>query len=141
MRELIRQKIVDSLTAPVPTFTRRDVRLPQVPRKALVHPFSFREYLRHSGREPHVEPERLPKAARSTLARDLEEYLVTGGFPEALGVPVRDRFELLRGFVDLALLRDVIERHAVSHPVALRWLARHLLGNAAGTFSVHKFWN
>src|SRR5207247_9548054 len=35
MRELIRQKIVDSLTAPVPTFTRRDVRLPQVPRKAL----------------------------------------------------------------------------------------------------------
>ena len=35
MREIIRQKIVDSLTAPVPTFTRRDVRLPQVPRKAL----------------------------------------------------------------------------------------------------------
>src|SRR5207247_10640002 len=35
MRELIRQKIVDSLTAPVPTFTRRDVGLPQVPRKAL----------------------------------------------------------------------------------------------------------
>ena len=27
MREIIRQKIVDSLTAPVPTFTRRDVRL------------------------------------------------------------------------------------------------------------------
>src|SRR6266511_5988316 len=57
--------------------------------EALVHPFSFREYLRHSGREPHVEPEHLPKAARSTLARDLEEYLVSGGFPEALGVPVR----------------------------------------------------
>src|SRR5438093_10997407 len=35
MHEIIRQKIVDSLTAPVPTFTRRDVRLPQVPRKAL----------------------------------------------------------------------------------------------------------
>lgn len=39
------------------------------------------------------------------------------------------------------LLRDVIERHAVSHPVALRWMARQLLGNAGGTFSVNKFSN
>ena len=35
MRELIRQKIVDSLASPVPEFTRRDVRLPAVPRKAV----------------------------------------------------------------------------------------------------------
>jgi len=262
MRELIRQKIVDSLAAPVPTFTRRDVRLPGVPGKAvavigmrrtgkttflwqvlsdrlaqgttregllyfsfederlagmtsadlnllveeyyrlhpewrdrrravflldeiqnvpgweafarrlldteqvelfvsgssarllsrevatsmrgrameaLVHPFGFREYLRHCGREPELPLERLPKAARSILDRDLREYLVAGGFPEAQGASVRDRFELLRGYVDVALFRDVVERHAVSHPVALRWMARHLLGNAAGFFSVNKF--
>ena len=35
MRNLIRQKIVDSLAAPLPAFTRRDVRLPQVPGKAV----------------------------------------------------------------------------------------------------------
>ena len=35
MRELIRQKIVDSLAAPVPAFTRRDVRLPGVRGKAV----------------------------------------------------------------------------------------------------------
>ena len=35
MREVIRQKIVDSLASPVPAFTRRDVRLPDVPRKAV----------------------------------------------------------------------------------------------------------
>ena len=113
MRELIRQKIVDSLTAPVPTFTRRDVRLPQVPRKALVHPFSFREYLRHSGREPHVEPERLPKAARSTLARDLEEYLVTGGFPEALA---GERIPLAGRIVSVA---DVAESLIGAEPSSL----------------------
>jgi uncharacterized protein len=39
------------------------------------------------------------------------------------------------------LLRDVIERHAVSHPVALRWMVRQLLGNAGGSFSVNKFHN
>ena len=37
------------------------------------------------------------------------------------------------------MLRDVIERHAVSHPVALRWMVRQLLGNAGGSFSVNRF--
>ena len=107
--------------------------------EALVHPFSLREYLRHTGREPQRAYERLPKAARSALDKDLREYLAGGGFPEAQGVALRDRFELLRGYVDTALIRDVIERHAVSHPVALRWMVRHLLGNAGGYFSVSKF--
>jgi uncharacterized protein len=107
--------------------------------EALVHPFSFREYLRHFGREPEHPPDRLPKAARSAMEKDLREYLTCGGFPEALGVAGRDRFELLRGYVDLVLIRDVVERYEVSHPTVLRWMTRHLLGNAAGTFSVNKF--
>ncbi len=107
--------------------------------EALVHPFSFREYLRHVGREPTQAPSRLAKATRSALERDLRAYLAGGGFPEAVGAAHRDRVELLRGFVDVALLRDVVERHAVSHPVALRWMLRQLLGTAAGPFSVNKF--
>lgn len=107
--------------------------------EALVHPFSFREFLRHLDLEPGLPFERLPKAGRSTLERDLRVYLARGGFPEAAGViDVRDRVELLRGYVDVALLRDVIERHSVSQPVALRWMTRHLLSNAAGTFSISK---
>ena len=108
--------------------------------EALVHPFSFREYLRHLGREPETEAGRLPKAARSALEKDLREYLAHGGFPKAVGAVPRDRFDLLRGYVDTALLRDVVERHEVSHPVALRWMVRHLLANAAGSFSINKFY-
>jgi predicted AAA+ superfamily ATPase len=107
--------------------------------EALVHPFSFREYLRHHGQEPVLKLDRLPKAARSGLNKNLRQYLLCGGFPEAQEVELRDRVELLRGYVDTALIRDVIERHAVSHPVALRWMVRHLLGNAGGSFSVAKF--
>lgn len=107
--------------------------------EALVYPFSFREYLRHRRREPTKTPDRLTKAQRSALEKDLLEYLTVGGFPEAQGVAPRDRHELLRGYVDVVLLRDVVERHAVSHPVALRWMVRQLLGNAAGSFSVNKF--
>jgi hypothetical protein len=58
-----------------------------------------------------------------------------------MGLEIRDRFDLLAGYVDVALLRDVIERHQVSNPHALRWMIRHLLGNAAGEFSVSKFYN
>jgi predicted AAA+ superfamily ATPase len=39
------------------------------------------------------------------------------------------------------ILRDVIERHALSNVVALRQLTRHLLGAAASPFSVHRFFN
>ena len=108
--------------------------------EATIFPFSFREYLRHQDREPRQPAARLTKAERSTLDKDVRGYLVTGGFPEAQGLDARDRHELLKGYVDVALLRDVIERHAVSHPIALRWMVRQLLGNAAGNFSINKFY-
>jgi len=107
----------------------------------LVQPFSFREALRHAGVEPKEPWKLLPKAARSDLDARLRAYLVEGGFPEAQGVPARDRATLLRSYVDVAVLRDVIERHAVSNPVALRWMQRQLLGAPAGAFSVQKLYN
>jgi hypothetical protein len=109
--------------------------------EAVVYPFSLREVLRHRGREPQGPPDQLPKAARSRLARDLRVYLVEGGFPEAVGISSRDRFDLVRGYVDVVLLRDVIERHAVTNPTALRALTRQLLANAAGAFSVSKLFD
>ena len=35
-RPVIRQKIADSLAMPLPTFTKRDIHLPQIPGKAMV---------------------------------------------------------------------------------------------------------
>lgn len=107
---------------------------------ALVHPFSFREYLRYLGREPEARPDRLPKAARSALEKDLGSYLAGGGFPETLGASLSDRTDLLKSYVDTALLRDVVERHDVSQPTVLRWMMRHLLANPAGSFSIRKFY-
>jgi predicted AAA+ superfamily ATPase len=109
--------------------------------EVLVHPFSFREFLRHRDQEPASPPDRLPKAERSALRKALRIYLSEGGFPEAVGTDIRDRSQLLKGYVDVVLLRDVVERHRVSHPVALRWMVRQLLGNAAGLFSVNRFYS
>lgn len=106
--------------------------------EVLVHPFSFREVLRHQGLEPDKPWTELPKAMRSLLDGHFRAYLADGGFPEAQAASVRDRGNLLRSYVDVAVLRDVIERHRVSNPVALRWLQRQLLANPAAAFSVQK---
>jgi len=108
--------------------------------EVLVHPFSFREVLRHRGAEPTRSFDRLPKAERSLVDRHFRDYLREGGFPEAQGISARDRTALMRTYVDVALLRDVIERHGVTNVAALRWLVRHLMGNPASSFSVEKFY-
>jgi len=109
--------------------------------EVLVFPFSFREALRHAGAEPAGPWERLPPAERAALDQRLRRYLAEGGFPEAQGAEARDRAALLTGYVDVVVLRDVIERHAVTNPAALRWLERQLLANPGGAFSVKKHYD
>lgn len=109
--------------------------------EVLVHPFSFREALRHAGVEPGQSLRRLRPADRAALDQRLRRYLAEGGFPEAQGAAPRDRAALLGGYVDVVVLRDVIERHAVSNPLALRWIERQLLANPGGSFSVKKHYD
>ena len=108
--------------------------------EVVIHPFSFEESLRHNGQAVPEQPDFLTAPARSALERAFIDYLTKGGFPEAQGVGTATRYQLLRDYVDVAMLRDVMERHAVSNVAGLRWLVRHLLGNAAGLFSVEKFY-
>lgn len=109
--------------------------------EARIFPFSFREYLRHRDQESVKPPGRWTKSERTSMDHALREYLVIGGFPEAQRASLRDRYELLRGYVDLVLLRDVIERYRVTNPTALRWMVRHLLSAPAGRFTVNKFFS
>jgi hypothetical protein len=104
----------------------------------IIRPFSFREFLRHRGEEPHKEPSRWKPAERSLVERRFREFLVDGGFPEAQGLPVAPRIELLQGYVDTVVFRDVVERYGVSQVAALRWVVRQCLRNPAASFSVHR---
>ncbi len=104
-----------------------------------IYPFSFEETLRHQGRALPAQADFLGARERSELERAFLDYLECGGFPEAQGLDANARHRMLRDTVDVALMRDVIERHAISNVAGLRWLVRHLLGNAAAPFSVEKF--
>ena len=104
-----------------------------------IHPFSFTEFLSHHGHDVPADPALL--SAKNTAALDYQfaRYLEMGGFPEAQSLEAMHRRQLLQGYIDVLLLRDVIERHQVTNVTALRWLVRRLLSSPAGLFSVTKF--
>lgn len=103
----------------------------------VIRPFSFREFLRHRGEEPPARVHLTP-VERSLVEKRFREFLVEGGFPEGQGVPAALRIELLQGYVDTVLFRDVVERYRLSQVEALRWVVRQCLRNPAGSFSVHR---
>lgn len=102
-------------------------------------PFSFEETLRHRELPVPGSPGFLTPGQRSGLERAFLEYLAQGGFPEAVGLDEGARRRLLQDYVDVAMMRDVVERHRVANVVGLRWLVRHMLGNAGAMFSAEKF--
>jgi predicted AAA+ superfamily ATPase len=100
-------------------------------------PFSFEEALRHAG-------EALPDAwpvgprVRARLVRAWHRYEESGGFPEVQTLEPALRRRVLQEYVDVAILRDVIERHTVTQVHALRWLVRRFLANPAGRFTANR---
>jgi predicted AAA+ superfamily ATPase len=106
--------------------------------ETVIRPFSFREFLRHRDEEPERDARQWTAAQRSLVENRFREYLLAGGFPETQGLGLSLRIELLQGYVDTVLFRDVVERYGISQVAALRWLVRQCLRNPAGSFSVHR---
>lgn len=105
-----------------------------------IFPFDFEEALAHAG----VRPPKGPRPGSETVAlleNRLDAYFLEGGFPEVQGMQPELRVRVLQEYVDVVLLRDVIERHRLSNTTALRYLVRHLLASPGAAFSVHKFYN
>jgi hypothetical protein len=101
-------------------------------------PFSFSECMAHR-KETIPDPKRpIPSRERLRMERRCLEWLKDGGFPEAQGLEPATRRQLLLDYVDVAILRDVVERHSISNVTGLRSMVRQLLGNAGALFSVEK---
>jgi uncharacterized protein len=103
-------------------------------------PFSFREVLRHR----HIElPTKWPPppAVAARLQHEFDVYMASGGFPEVLDAPTELRRAILQNYTDVAILRDVVERHAVRNAPLLRGLVRQLLRSIGSRMSVHAMAN
>lgn len=103
-----------------------------------VLPFGLREVARWRDLEPGESWPVGPRRA-SRLAALADEYLAVGGFPDALDLDPIDRIQKLQDYVEIVLLRDVVERHGVANFTALRHLARALFAANANGFSISSF--
>ncbi len=103
-------------------------------------PFSFRESLTHEGIED-IPSSRPGAKKRALLENRLRRYLLNGGFPEVQSVTDNHRIRILQEYVDVVILRDIVERYQVRNILPLRTLIRHLLATPATLFSVNKFYN
>jgi predicted AAA+ superfamily ATPase len=103
-----------------------------------VLPFGLRETMRAQGGELDTAAWPPGARARSQAAAALESHLLVGGFPEVRAVHPFDRVQLLQGYVESVILRDVVERHGVTNVTALRYLTHALFASNAGEFSVSR---
>ena len=105
-----------------------------------IFPFSFLEFLQHHNLFKK-KPLRYSAHNVSVLRKAVTDYIETGGFPEIQELDASLRTEVLQGYIDSVLMKDVIERHKVSNVTALKHMVRHIMHTPGGKFSVNKFYN
>ncbi len=107
--------------------------------ETVITPFSFREFARSRGAALPGKKRLFSAPEQSAWLARLDQYVETGGFPEASRESLRaHRVTLLQGYVDTVLFRDIAERHGIGNIVALRAFVRQLLRQPACIFSVSK---
>ncbi|MBF0198142.1 MAG: ATP-binding protein [Planctomycetes bacterium] len=104
-----------------------------------IFPFSFQEVLVDRNLTLQKKLSHMNKSTKAEIDHHFESYLQIGGLPEAQSMKRPDRFQLLQGYVDTLLMRDIVDRYQITNPTALRWLVRRLMASPGGLFSVSKF--
>src|SRR3989338_7531031 len=102
-----------------------------------IFPFSFREYLIHKGVSLDVAP---TSKQIATLRHHRETYQTFGGFPEAVIMGPQHHRELLQGYIETVIYRDLIERHHISNTTVTREFVSYCLQNSAAPLSVNRIY-
>jgi len=105
-----------------------------------IFPFSFKEYLM-ANKIFDTIPQSFGSRNTARLRKAVTDYLEVGGFPEVIRLDHNQRVEVLQGYIDSVILKDIIVRHRVSNVVALKYLVNHIMHAPGGRFSVNKFYN
>ena len=104
-----------------------------------IFPYSFAEYVRATGGSLPSRPPSTKQRAQLEAACDA--YLLNGGFPGLLAMDPATRRQMLQQYLDVVILRDVIERHGVTSIPALRAMVRHIIHSPATRLSINKLYN
>ena len=105
-----------------------------------IFPFSFEEFLSFN-KVTLDSPQRFGSKSRATFQNMFGQYIRIGGFPEVQTLDDELRRQVLRNYLDVVILRDVVERYSIGNTPALRALIKHIMSAPATRFSLNKFYN
>jgi predicted AAA+ superfamily ATPase len=105
-----------------------------------IFPFNFTEFLKFHALFTE-SPKSFGANTTAVLRKAAKDYLEIGGFPEIQNLEHNLQIEVLQGYIDSVLLKDIIERHKVGNVLVLKHLVRHIMNSFGGQFSVNKFFN
>lgn len=97
-------------------------------------PFSFPEYLNYHDIS-YLDP--ISSKMRRLIQNQCDAYWRTGGFPEVAALPSDIRVKVHQEYFNTMLFRDIIERHDIAHPKAIKDLAYRLINNIASMHSIN----
>lgn len=104
-----------------------------------IMPFDFKEFLR--AKKYEISPDKfLLHEEKGKLLRLLEQYLVSGGYPE-ITVKYLDPKGYLKVLFDSLLFKDVVKRHKVRFSEQIDNLGSYLINNISSQYSLRKLAN
>ncbi|MCP4717405.1 MAG: ATP-binding protein [Deltaproteobacteria bacterium] len=102
-----------------------------------IFPFSFSEFLQFHNIDFRGK---LTSKQKSVVSYYAKEFLLYGGFPEAVSIDRGFFRNLLQGYIDVVIYRDIVERHKVTNAGAVREMIAFCLQNAASPISINKIY-
>jgi predicted AAA+ superfamily ATPase len=104
-----------------------------------IWPYSFKEFTRACGYT--LDFPLFDKQAQDYLMQAFREYLACGGFPEVIKLAPDVRRKILQEYVEVAIYKDVIERHNVQNPLLVKYMILFMIHNAGKLFSINKLYH
>lgn len=103
-----------------------------------IFPFNFKEYLHYKN---ITIPEKISTKQKALLIYHVKDFLRWGGFPETIDAPPALHRELLQGYIEIVIYRDIVQRHKISNALAVKRLLVYCLQNSAALLSINKLYN
>lgn len=104
-----------------------------------IWPFGFYEYLSYK-KYGCTPSEQVIGKQKARIKKQLENYLGHGGFPEVANTK-RVNHQILQDYVNVVIVRDIVERHNISNLKFIRYLIKTLLKNIGSRVSINKLYN
>ena len=104
-----------------------------------IWPYSFHEFMR--AKNISIDQSLYDKKTHDQLAHLFREYLSEGGFPEITSFDPDVKQKTLQEYLDVAIYRDIIERHNVKNPTLIKYMILSMVHNVGRPFAINKFYN